>query len=239
MISRLKRAVQRRANQRFGRLRPMAPSQLRLSEQAARRHSQMVRWARIILPGSALLLVISFAFSATPASVDEAFVKQFTYLDQPSENFTMDRPRYAGEDAKGRAYEISAATAEQNPEQPDRIMLNTLDGIRSPGDEDQLQVSADTGLYLREAGQLDLKTNVELEQGIGGRDYVVSTSAATVDLGDRELVSRSGVIGSSEEGSFTARKMTVYQGEGKVVLEDVRMRFDAPKPSEIAEEQAE
>ncbi len=182
--------------------------------------------ARIALPALTLGLVFVFAFSASPAAVDESFAEQFAYLDKPSRDMQMDQPRYSGQDKKGRLYEISADKARQNVNNPDLVFLDSLNGIRNPDGTDQMEVTAETGLYRTDAQQLDLETNVELRRGIGGQDYVVTTSAAKVELSDRTLVSEAGISGVSKDGSFTAEKMTVYQDEGRVVLEDVRMRFE-------------
>lgn len=218
------------------RLTKPEPSLLRLSEDAAKRHSKIVRGARIALPAVTLGLVFAFALSTSPAAVDEGFVDQFAYLDKPTQDLQMDQPRYSGQDKRGRLYEISADKARQNVNNPDLVFLDSLNGIRSPNGEDQMEVTADTGLYRTDARQLDLKTNVELRRGIGGQDYVVTTSAAMVELSDRTLVSEAGISGISKDGSFTAEKMTVYQDEGRVVLEDVRMRFER---KDIAEEKSE
>jgi lipopolysaccharide export system protein LptC len=208
------------------RLTKPEPSLLRLSEDAAKRHSKIVHGARIALPVVTLGLVFAFALSTSPAAVDEGFVEQFAYLDKPTRDLQMNQPRYSGQDKKGRLYEISADKARQNINNPDLVFLDSLNGIRSPNGKNQMEVTADTGLYRTDARQLDLETNVELRRGIGGQDYVVTTNAAKVELSDRTLVSEAGITGASKNGSFIAEKMTVYQDEGKVVLEDVRMRFE-------------
>lgn len=210
-----------------------APS-ARLSPQAAQRHSRKVRHLRLILPAIAGGLMVTYALSASPPRIDPTFVREFQQIQAEGRAMRLDRPRYAGEDEQGLPFEISAQAAEQDPNAPDLVALENpeaLRNLRTDTGADPVKVRAATGLLDTQANQIALTQDVEFEQEIGGGTFILRTDAADVDLNASTVVSDVGITGESERGTVAADSLTVYQEEGRAVLEgNVRLRLNPAAP---------
>lgn len=230
------------ASDRFARLDPkMLAKGRRLTPAAARRHSRNVRHLRLIVPAIGAGLLATYAFSASPAAVDVGFLRNFTQTDVESSDMRLDRPRYAGEDLRGLPFEVSAKSAERDPNAPGLIDLENPEALRSVEQKDgtdAVTVSARSGLLNTEEKHVDLTDNVRMVHSLGGAPIVFTTDAAQVDLDANTVTSTAGVTGEGDQGRLEADAVTVYQGEGRAVLEgNVRLRLEPKKdPAEVERE---
>ncbi|MEE4349124.1 MAG: LPS export ABC transporter periplasmic protein LptC [Pacificimonas sp.] len=208
------------------------PEVNRLTPGAARRHSRFVRHSRLALPAIAAGLVVTYALSATPPRVDVEFARQFSEVDVDSTSMRLARPRYLGEDLQGRPFEVAAQTAERNPNTPDFIALENPEAFKSIETGENAKVRAARGLMNTRDKRLDLNDDVQLDHRIGGSAFTLNTDAAAVDLQNQTVTSTVGVVGEGDRGSVAADTLTVYQDEGRSVLEgNVRLRFNTQTPA--------
>lgn len=208
----------------------------RLTPEAAQRHSKVVRSLRLAVPTMAAGLIATYAMSATPGQVDREFLRQFSDIEASSTEMRLERPRYVGEDTSGVPFSVSAIAAKRNPNTPDVIRLENPEALRGGGEGGQLFLQARGGVLDTVGKTVDLEDDVRLVQGIGGQAFTLTTDAARIDLGGRTVRSDVGVRGSSDGGDVAADSLTVYEDEGRAVLEgNVKLRFE-PKPKDAAAE---
>lgn len=199
----------------------------RLTPAAAERHSQIVRALRLVVPAIGTGVLATYAVNAAPSEVDRDFLRQFSDLSATSEEMVLDRPRYLGQTLEGDAFEVSALRARRDPNAPDLLRFENPEALRDGGTARELRLRAAGGTLDTEANVVEFDRDVELVQGIGGQDYTLRTDAARVDLDERVVSTQTGVRGRSARGSVEADRLTVYQDEGRAVLEGgVRLRFE-------------
>ncbi|MEM9233512.1 MAG: LPS export ABC transporter periplasmic protein LptC [Pseudomonadota bacterium] len=174
-------------------------------------------------------MLATYAFSATPPSVDRSFLRDFANIDTDADNMRLNRPRHVGYDLEGNPFEVAASTASRNPETPGRIALENPEAFRGLGDDEDVKVRALRGLMDTDAKRLDLSNNVQLDHRIGGSDFTLSTDAAEVDFENKTITSAAGVSGSGDSGTVAADSVTVYQDEGRAVFEGNVQFQIAPK----------
>ncbi|MBB4659351.1 LPS export ABC transporter periplasmic protein LptC [Parvularcula dongshanensis] len=209
----------------------------RLTPKAAQRHSRLVRNLRLVVPALAAALVVTYALSATPPEVDREFLRQFSDIEASSTEMRLDKPRYVGEDLEGNPFEVSAQAARRNPNTPDLIRLDNPEALRNAGTGDQIHLRAANGALDTQGKTVDLDTDVTLVQGIGGRAFELQTDKARIDLEGRTVTSGAPVKGRSQSGDVEADSLTVYEDEGRAVLEgNVRLHFDPSKTKKGGDE---
>lgn len=198
----------------------------RISADAAKRHSRIVRHLRLLVPAAGAGLVATYALSATPPQVDREFLREFAAIDTESTTMRLNRPRHVGYDLEGNPFEVEAAVAERNPDRPDLITLENPTASRRAVDGEHVNVRASSGLMDTDTNRLDLSKDVRLDHRLGDTALSFDTEAATVDFDAQTVTSDVGVTGKGERGTVAADRLTAYQQEGRVVLEgNVRLRL--------------
>lgn len=213
------------------------PTRQRVTGAQALQRSLFVRRLRFVLPVVAFGLVVALFLNAREDAGDAAFLEDFAAADATPEELQMERPRFAGVDDKGRPYEITADEARQATDSENVVDLVNPRALTKGGEEDTL-VTADKGVYRKDANELDLSQSVRLEHKIGAEIYVLTTPAAKVSIKGETVETTSGVSGVSQSATLQADRMRAYNAQGRVVFEgNVSMRFDpkkAERPSETA-----
>jgi lipopolysaccharide export system protein LptC len=180
----------------------------------------LIATLRVLLPGVAaatLLAVIAAAsFSAWRGAENQ------TEVARPIE---LIGPRLTGEDSKNRPFVITATTAERMAD--NRIRLQSPKLVRSSGQPDQMQVTANSGTYDEAAGRLELTGDVKL----ASRDNASTTQSAVYDAKTGEVLGGSAVQASGkpgqqlQAGSFAVKN----QGESVVYKGGVHTRITPKK----------
>lgn len=203
-------------------------------EEAAAR-ADLMRRLRIALPIVALILVAAFFLNTRKGGGDDAFLDDFADLSETTQNLSSVRPQFSGVDARGDPYEITAATASQKPEAKEIVELDQPRAVTAGGGE-QSVVEAKTGVFNTEEKRLLLKDGVTFEHKIGGDNYVMKSSTATVSIDNQTVETGSGVTGAGPGGStLKADRMNANNRDGVVTFEGgVSMRL-YPKQAAGAE----
>nr|GGI01784.1 hypothetical protein GCM10011355_33240 [Aquisalinus luteolus] len=204
----------------------------RCSRRQARRHSALVRTARLVLPVFIVGIASTYVVMATPQTVDRTFANQFENLDMATEDMRLDKPRFVGEDAAGRTFELLAAAAKQSPDAPDLVALDNPEAFKDLGDQGREYIKALEGLYSAENKTVDLRNNVQIHQGIGSDDFELTTETGKIALEDRTFSSDVQVFGKSSQGTISAEGMTAYRDEDKVVFRNAHMRYNVSEETE-------
>ncbi|MEM9705522.1 MAG: LPS export ABC transporter periplasmic protein LptC [Pseudomonadota bacterium] len=197
----------------------------RTTQSDAVARSRLVRRLRVALPGLAVVFVLAFLLTTRSNGVDDAFLKDFT-LDMAPEELEMANPRFAGVDGEGKPFEILAADATRAADQEEVVSLTSPRAVTNSEDE-TTTVVARRGVFQSETKVLDLSEDVVLEHAIGVDNYVLRTSAATVLLDEKQVLTDQGVDGEGPGGNtLKADRMRAYQADGRVVFEgNVKMKI--------------
>ena len=176
------------------------------------RHARFVGAMKIALPLVAVALVallVSWPYMTNRE--DAGFRLSYAAVEESANGtITMTNARYIGTDRQGQPFALSAASAEQNPDEPGRIALTGLTADISLADGPWLALQAEHGVYWQDTSKVDLAGDVRLFSDTG---YELHTEAATVDLdakvaeGNRP-VSGQGPAGLLEAGGFRADAAT-------------------------------
>ncbi len=133
-----------------------------LTLEAARRHSSLVRIARLVLICFAvfLILLLLWFFVNTPKSMPSE--------DNPDETVKMIRPVYKGRTSDNLPYRITADEAVRFVQNPDETKLvnPVLNFLRTDGAQESIVLAA-SGLYNAETQVLELQNDVNLQTDDG------------------------------------------------------------------------
>lgn len=205
-------------------------SRPRLTPSAAERHSRRVRKLRLVVPAAAAALLATYVVNATPPEVDREFLRQFAGVEASGREMLLDKPRYLGDGLDGVPFEVSAATARRNPLLPEVIRFDRPVALRDTGSGRQVRVTAESGVLDTETKLVALDRAVELVHGIGGQAFVLNTESAEIDMETQTVRSKASVRGRSETGDVEADRLTVYEADGRAILEgNARLVFEPAK----------
>jgi len=133
-----------------------------LTLEAARRHSQRIRFLRQLLLMLATLLILTLVWQF--ASRQSTFIQE----DNPEETVKMINPRYSGRTKDGLPYRLTAAFATREVQNDALVQLTNpvLHFLRDKGAEESI-VIAESGTYDDVNKVLNLRTAVDLETDDG------------------------------------------------------------------------
>lgn len=198
---------------------PRRWSAIALRREAAR-HARLVALLKIGLPLAALgLVVILVTWPYVTARVNSGLRLTFADIDETAEGtITMSNARYLGTDREGQPFTITADSAAQNPDDPDRIALQRLAADITLNDGAWLALTADHGLYRQESRVLELDGAVSLYVDSG---YELRTESARLDLAAKIASGDTPVEGQGPLGHLRAEGFRVTEG-------GERLRFLGP-----------
>lgn len=203
----------------------------RTTGEAAAARAAMTRRLRVILPVVGLLIVVGFLATTRDKGGDDAFLNDFADLDAKPNQRKMENPRYAGVDARGNPYDITAQSATQSADSGDAVELDRPRAVTS-GEDARTTVAAARGVLRTDTNVLSLEDDVTLEHKIGGDNYVLKSTAAVVSIEDENVLSDKGIEGSGPRGStLKADRMRADNKSGRITFEgNVSMRI-YPQPA--------
>jgi lipopolysaccharide export system protein LptC len=190
----------------------MAPSQpRRVAPDAARlaRRRTLLRWAKWVLPGTALLLLSSIAVWPEVdrlINANSAAIREISKVKIESGNLVG--ATYRGVDEHDRPFMVTSDSAHQtNPERMD--LTNPAADILTQGG-DWILVRSEKGVYMQHADILDLTGEVTLyrDDGLMMRSPVAEGPFGVLDA--------KGYLVSQHEG------VAQFRGPGRLILNDDR-----------------
>ncbi len=209
------------------------PNAKRLTGAQAEQRSRTVRRLRVILPLIALLLVVMFLVMSQSSQEEDAFLSDLAIEDVADREALVIKPKFSGNDNANNPYQITAATAAQNP---DTTNLISLEGPRAILNDKTAETvaTAKRGEFNSDDKILQLEEDVTLERVINGRTYVLNSEKASVSIEDQMLISKSGVSGKTINGRLRADQIEIDNADGRVKLSgNVRMKFEPKTLNEI------
>lgn len=170
---------------------------------AASRHSRLVRSLKIVLPIVALLA----------GGVVAARALLFSYvpdIDLPSvlfskDGLTMVEPRLSGR-TRDRAYEVVAARAIQNLQDPKKLALERIDARIELTGKQWAKVESAAGLYDTNVERLRLDGGISVATSHG---YTAATQSADFDLKTGRMASDGAIRIEGPVGSVEAGRLEV------------------------------
>ncbi len=198
---------------------PEAP-QIRSDFERWRRRSRLIRKLRVILPatiGAILISMLGFVAQTTFLGRDAAPAKG----DAPIE---LVNPRFVGKDDKGRAFVITAASAERDESDYQRVLLKDPSLVLDAEGVSPSRVTAKTGVYSEDRRVLNLDGGVKMS----GSNVDFDTASSIFNTATGELEGQGQISGVGSLGEITAKSYGVYdKGERLVFKGGVRGRLDS------------
>ena len=185
-----------------------------------RRRSKLIRRLRVVLPatiGVILLSLLGFVVQTTVLGRDAAPAK----ADAPIE---LVNPRFVGKDEKGRAFVITASSAERDENDYQRVLLREPALVLDAEGESPSRVTAKTGVYSEDKRVLNLDGGVKMS----GSNTEFNTQSSIFNTATGELEGQGQISGVGSLGEITAKSYGVYdKGERLVFKGGVRGRLDS------------
>jgi lipopolysaccharide export system protein LptC len=181
----------------------------------ARRYSRFVAIMKLLLPSVAVaVLGVVLAWPQIQAQTDR-FTLGFSSLDpRTASPSTLVNPRYHGVDERDQPYTLIAATAEEMPDDPDRVDLEQPQGDILLSGGRWIAVRGNAGLYSRIERTLDLSGDVMLYRDDG---FEFHTQEAHIDLHANSAYGTDPVRGRGPDGSVVSEGFELVDG-GRVVM---------------------
>ena len=185
-------------------------------------HSRRVRRLRVLLPVIAGLLLAGFIGVATLRSVDESFLLRFAGLTRDGEGLRMVNPSFSGLDSSGRAFLVTADSAEQDEVRNDRIDLVRPLAQAAVDTPEQATVTSERGVFFNNEKLLNLSGDVVM---LYGGDYVFRTEKASLSFEDKRMYGDEPIEGEGPAGRLRADGFEAFDDGGRLLFSgDVRMR---------------
>ena len=180
------------------------------------RHDRLIKLAKLGLPLLGVVLLALLVLSPFDKRGDVSFILDKKGVDKATERMRIESARYAGEDAKGNKFTITANRAIQ---QRSDVPIVMIEGMMA-----NLGLAQGPLVINASRGQYDLDNQMVQIDGpvrVAGADgYRLETSNVRVDMKQHRLQSRGRVTGAMKLGTFEAGQMQADLGTRIVVLDN-------------------
>jgi lipopolysaccharide export system protein LptC len=201
---------------------------------AAARHSRRVRFLRIALPTS-IVLILGTIFGLT-------FFNPFRILAKlpidpgkvtiSGTTVTMASPRVAGFTRDQRAYDLTARAASQDITKPNLLTLQDLRAKVELQDKAQVEMTATAGVFDRTTEKLTLTDKILLSSSTG---YEAKLTQAEIDTKSGSIASQNPIEVKLLNGTLNANRLNV-DDKGDIVRFDggvtMVLILDGAKPAD-------
>jgi lipopolysaccharide export system protein LptC len=193
---------------------------------AARRHSRLVRWLRIVLPlGSAAIggFVLVAAHFGLPGAIDLSAAR----LTVTRNAIIMEQPRVTGFDRDQREYSVAADRAIQPLTSPDEVRLEAIQAELMAAGQGGTKISAEAADYDHSDRKLLLHGAIVVNSASG---YELSMTEALVDFAAGTMATPNPTTVRYQDSEVSAQSMSVSDGGELIVFEgQVRTLLMPPK----------
>ncbi len=186
------------------------------------RYSRFVGWMKLMLPLSAVGLVVIVVtwpyLSGREDGIPLSFASIGIGLD---ENIFMTKARYMGSDDNDQPYTLTAELMAEEEGVSDAIRLTKLQADIMLNNGSWLALTADSGLLIRESQQLTLEGRVNFFSDDG---YEFRTERAEINLGTKSAHGEEPIEGQGPFGMLTADSFRLENQGASLFFEgNVRM----------------
>jgi lipopolysaccharide export system protein LptC len=204
-----------------------------------KRRKGLILALKVTLPVIAVACVgyiVYWSREAPRVTPTEVFPDQANAPSQNTSDVKVQKVQYNGVDAHNRPYSITAESASQ-PQKPEPVAVEAASGEAAPqpaaetdsetvinlqklvaditmGDGAWVALTADNGIFHREAGKVDLSGNVTLFHDTG---LSFETDAAIVDLKNDLASGNQPIEGQNPDGQLAAQGFEI-RDEGQTVI---------------------
>ncbi|GFE92010.1 LPS export ABC transporter periplasmic protein LptC [Acetobacter persici] len=217
---------QESVRQQRERMAPSAPRRLPPDAAELARRRLLLRWAKWVLPATALLLLSSIAVWPEVdrlINANKAALKDLSRVKIESGNLIG--ATYRGVDEHNRPFMVTADSAHQaNPERMD--LTDPVADILSQGGS-WLLVRSEKGVYMQHAQILDLTGEVTLyrDDGLMMRSPVADVDIRTGIIASNAWVRAEGPFGVLDAKGYLVSQhegIAQFRGPGRLILNDDR-----------------
>ena len=176
--------------------------------QAAKRHSRLVRLARLAIPIAMVVVILGYALVSLfnplrliadlPAGLRDVVIS--------GTKIKMEQPRLSGFTHDSRPYDLSALSAAQDITKPELIELTKLQAKIQMHDRTTVEVQAATGLFDTKAEVLTLQKDILVTSTSG---YEGRLTEAVIDTRTGNIVSEKPVTFRMSNGTVNANAMEI------------------------------
>jgi lipopolysaccharide export system protein LptC len=199
-------------------------------------HDPLFRNAKRVSRRAHIAPYVSAGFAGLAAAVLLLFAYQAGFFDQfapqapkppiskPAEQVTVSQSTITGFDKNNRPYALTAQSAVQDKDVPNKVHLETVSGESQRSNGEAMKMRADTGLYDTSTKNLVLKGAVEIASQ--GR-FTAHMDTAHVAVKENKLVSYSPVtVDLSGGGTIKAQALQITNdGDNILFFDGVRAEF--------------
>lgn len=195
------------------------------TSQAIGRYSRLVTLLKVVMPASALaLLLLVAAWPRLQAAIERIHFKVPRLDVSQARDLRMVNAHFSGIDRHERPFTVTADTARQRPDNDDLVELGTPKADMTTTSGTWLALNALTGLYQPQPQLLDLFGSVELFQDKGNE---FRTDTAHVDMVQGTAEGSDPIEGHGSFGTVTAEgfrieqhgDIVIFTGKSRLVLE--------------------
>lgn len=198
---------------------------------AAARHSRFVRFLRIAIPVSIVIiagLVVAAAFF-NPFRLIAHFPIDPGKVSLSGTKIVMELPRVNGFTSDARPYEMTARVAAQDITKPEVLELTDVSARSDLKDGQHVNLTAINGVYNTKSEILKLRDHVVMNSSNG---YEGHFSEATVNVTTGYIVSDSPVQVKLPDGMLDANRLEVLEGGDLLRFGGgVEMTLNPPEPA--------
>lgn len=196
----------------------------------AARHSRNVRLFKIVLPSTAVLIIVAFiAYSYFPALRGTGVGVDVINTAVESGDLVMSNPTLDGFTGNNKPYSVTARKARQPVGEPlGAFSLEDISATIPFGDKDSAKITAGGGNLNRQSNRLVLDKQIQIETSNGIRAMM---ETAEVDLSTRIVESNTPVVIEMTGVRIEAQKFETADGGEKLIFDGgVHMQV---QPSEV------
>jgi lipopolysaccharide export system protein LptC len=167
-------------------------------------HDRLIATLRIVLPMAVGVLAAFLALAPLPVGRDISFVLSKDRVDVASERMRVEHATYRGENSKGEAFTLDAASAVQATSRDPIVHLSQLDAkIQLQGGP--ATIRANQGRYDMDNQNIAIDGPVRFDSADG---YHITTRDVLVDMDRRVAHSSAPVDGTMPLGHFSADRLS-------------------------------
>jgi len=185
-------------------------------------HDRAIGILSIVLPMAIGVLAAFLVLAPMTRNGDASFLLAKNNVEVAQQRLKILRADYRGQDSKGRAFQLTAASAIQKSSAQPIVRLKDLAA--------QIQLTDGPGRIVAGQGHYNMNTEqVTLDGPVDFHDadgYKLNTRDATIDLKTRRLQSTGAVTGTAPQGSFSGDRMSADLESHTVTLDgNARLRI--------------